>query len=69
MNVYGVLRLLVSKSPMPEPQMADCIAVIEEAERMNALGTSAKRMEVQAHECQYDYKSDVCRLCGKDRNE
>lgn len=65
MNLYGVLRLLVSKAPMPETQIADCIAVIEEAERMNMLGTSAKRMEVKAHECQYDWKSNVCRLCGK----
>lgn len=69
MNLYGVLRLLVSKAPMPETQIADCIAVIEEAERMNMLGTSAKRMEVKAHDCQYPYMSDVCSLCGKGRNE
>lgn len=69
MNLYDVLRLMISKMPLPEVQAADCLAVIDEAERMNMLGTSAKRMEVQVHTCQYAWQSTVCSLCGRGRNE
>lgn len=69
MNLYDVLRLIIAKMPLPEVQAADCIAVIDEAERMNMLGTSAKRMEVQVHACQYAWNSNVCSLCGRGRDE
>ncbi len=45
MNLYDVLRLLVNKAGLPEVQITDCLAVLEEAERMNMLGTSAKQMK------------------------
>lgn len=67
MNLYDVLRLVVSKASLPEAQANDCFAVLEEAERMNMLGTSVAKMEVQAHEHQYDFTSTVCRLCGEGR--
>ena len=67
-NLYDVLRLMISKMPLPETQAADCLKVLEEAERMNMLGTSAKQMNIQAHEHQFN-GSQVCALCGRGPDE
>lgn len=69
MNLYDVLRLIISKIALPEPVIADCLKVIDEAERWNALGTTAKTMNVQAHTCRYPPQSDVCDQCGRGRNQ
>jgi hypothetical protein len=69
MNLYDVLRLLVQKAAMPETTVADCLKVIDEVERWNALGTTTKTMEVQAHEHRYPWHSDVCELCGRGRDQ
>ena len=67
MNLYDVLRTLVNKAALPEVVANDCLKVIEETERWNALGTTTKTMEVQAHDCTYPWGSDVCDKCGKGR--
>lgn len=69
MNLYGVLRILVNKAALPEVQQKDCLAALDEAERMNMLGTSAKRMDVQEHTCQYAPFKGIgqrqCIYCGE----
>jgi hypothetical protein len=67
-NLYDVLRLIIGKLAMPETLIADCLKVIDEAERWNALGSTVKAMEVEAHEHRYPPGSDVCDLCGRGRN-
>jgi hypothetical protein len=67
-NLYDVLRTLVNKAALPETVAGDCLKVIDETERWNALGTTTKTMEVQAHEHRYPRGSDVCELCGRGRN-
>jgi hypothetical protein len=70
MNLYDVLRLIISKLAIPETVQADCMRVIDEAERWNALGTTIKAMEVEAHEHRYPGPwSDVCTLCGRGRHQ
>ena len=66
-NLYDVLRLLIGKAALPEPVQADCLKVIDEMERWNALGTTAKAMDVEAHTHRYPPFSDVCDLCGRGR--
>jgi hypothetical protein len=69
-NLYDVLRTLVGKAALPETVANDCMKVIDETERWNALGTTTKTMEVQAHEHRYPGPwSDVCELCGRGRNQ
>jgi hypothetical protein len=69
-NFYDVLRTLVGKAALPETVANDCMKVIDETERWNALGTTTKTMEVQAHEHRYPGPwSDVCELCGRGRNQ
>lgn len=69
MNLYDVLRLLASKAPLTETVLADVLKVIDETERWNALGTTVKGMEVQAHDCRYSWQSDICELCGRGRHQ
>lgn len=69
MNLYDVLRTLVSKAALPETVANDCLKVIDETERWNALGTTTKTMEVQAHEHHYPWGSDVCDKCGRGRDQ
>ena len=45
MNLYDVLRTLVGKAALPETVANDCMKVIDETERWNALGTTVKAME------------------------
>jgi hypothetical protein len=47
----------------------DCLKVIDETERWNALGTTTKTMEVEAHEHHYPPLSDVCDRCGRGRGQ
>jgi len=68
-NLYDVLRMLVNHAGLPETVQADCLRVIDEVERWNALGTTTKTMEVEAHEHQYPRDSDVCTKCGRGRNQ
>jgi hypothetical protein len=68
-NLYDVLRLIISKLAMPETLIADCLKVIDEAEKWNALGSTAKAMDVSAHEHRYPWGSDVCELCGRGRDQ
>jgi hypothetical protein len=74
MNLYDVLRLLISRAALPETVAADCAKVIDELERWNALGTTTKTMEVAAHECEYPPIScqagnaPVCIRCGRGRD-
>jgi hypothetical protein len=67
-NLYDVLRLIIAKLAMPETLITDCLKVIDEAEKWNALGTTAKAMDVEAHVHRYPPMSDVCDLCGRGRN-
>lgn len=69
MNLYDVLRTLVAKGNLPETVMNDCMKVIDETERWNALGTTTKTMQVEAHEHRYPWHSDVCELCGRGRDQ
>ena len=69
-NLYDVLRTLVGKAALPETVANDCMKVIDETERWNALGTTVKAMETQAHEHRYPGPwSDVCELCGRGRGQ
>jgi len=67
MNLYDVLRTLVAKAALPETVANDCLKVIDETERWNALGTTTKTMDVEAHEHHYPPMSDVCDRCGRGR--
>ena len=67
-NLYDVLRTLINKAALPETVANDCLKVVDETERWNALGTTTRVMEVQAHEHRYPPMSDVCDLCGKGRD-
>jgi hypothetical protein len=69
MNLYDVLRTLINKASLPETSVADCLRVIDELERWNALGTTTRTMEVEAHEHVYPWMSDVCSKCGRGRAE
>jgi hypothetical protein len=67
-NLYDVLRQIIRHIAMPETMINDCLKVIDEAEKWNALGTTARAMEVQAHQHRYPPMSDVCEYCGKARD-
>ena len=69
MNLYDVLRLLIGKASLPEAVAEDCMKVIDELERWNALGTTAKVMDVESHEHVYPWHSDVCSKCGRGRQQ
>jgi hypothetical protein len=66
-NLYDVLRLIIRKLATPETLINDCLKVIDEAEKWNALGSTAKALDVEAHVHQYPPGSDVCDLCGRGR--
>jgi hypothetical protein len=68
-NLYDVLRVLISKAALPETVANDCLKVIDETEKWNALGTTTKTMEVEAHQHRYPPYSDVCDLCGRGRDQ
>jgi hypothetical protein len=68
-NLYDVLRLLISRAALPETVANDCQRVIDEVERWNALGTVTKTMEVEAHVHVYPPFSDVCTKCGRGQRE
>jgi len=68
-NLYDVLRTLVNKAALPEVVANDCLKVIEETERWNALGTTTRTMEVQAHQHSFPPGSQVCDLCGRGRDQ
>lgn len=69
MNLYDVLRLLINKAGIPEAQMTDCLKVIDEVEKWNALGTTVKSMDVEGHIHRFPPMSDVCEFCGRARNQ
>ena len=68
MNLYDVLRLLIQKAALPEVLANDCLRVIDELEKWNALGTTTKSMDVEGHTHRYPPFTDVCDLCGRGRN-
>lgn len=51
MTLYELLRRLVFLSSMPEQERRDATELITELERINALGTMARQLEAQEHEC------------------
>lgn len=53
MNLYDVLRLLVSRVGLAETQIKDSLAAIDESEQMHVLGTTAQRIDVRGHVHQY----------------
>ncbi len=69
MNLYDVLRLLITKAPLTEVQVKDCLDVVAEVERWNALGSTVKAMEVEGHTHRFPPMSDVCEFCGRARNQ
>lgn len=69
MNLYDVLRLIITKIPLPEAQVTDCLKVIDETEKWNALGSTVKAMDVEGHAHRYPPMSNVCDLCGRARNQ
>ena len=68
MNLYDVLRALVNHAGMPETTANDCLKVVDEAEKWNALGTTSKTMNVEAHEHRYPPFTNVCDRCGRARD-
>ena len=68
-NLYDVLRLVIRKLGIPETLADDCLKVVDEAERFNVLGSTARQMDVTAHECDYPRGSNVCTKCMRGRHE
>lgn len=63
MTIYDLLRELVSAAPFQEPKRYDALKLINELDNMNALGTVAKQIEAQAHECQGVWQDGTYRCC------
>lgn len=51
MTLYELLRRLVFLSSMPEQERRDAMALIDDLERLNVLGTMAAQTETRKHEC------------------
>lgn len=68
MTIYGWMRLVTQHLPVSEPLKADAFAVIDDLERVNALGTMASRTEGEAHQHVYPPMSNVCTYCQKERD-
>jgi hypothetical protein len=67
MNVYTLLREVVSKSGMSEELNRDSLALLEVLERMNAFGTMGSQ-DVTAHVHNQQWsrvaKERKCTVCG-----
>ena len=51
MTIYDLLRRFCEPQPLSETERRDAAALIGELERMNVLGTMAREVESQDHEC------------------
>lgn len=68
MDIYDWMRLVSSKLPVSEPVQADALALVDDLERVSALGTMAARTDGQAHRCSYPPMSSVCSYCQRERD-
>lgn len=69
MTLYDMLRRLVFLAAMPEWESKEANELVDELERLNALGTMARRTEnSHQHEWIQDrFKGVICNVCGKGR--
>jgi hypothetical protein len=66
MTLYELLRTLTRKAGLPEPAERDALALIDELERLNALGTMTTLTSVTDHEPTHGLYERVCSICHKE---
>lgn len=68
MTIYELLRVLTRKAGLPEAVEHDALALVDELERLNALGTMATLTSITDHEPTYTngYLDRVCSICHKE---
>jgi len=66
-----LLRRLTETARFSESERSDALALLADLEEISALGTVAKKTEIQAHRCRFEFNGALwaCVSCGKERIE